>query len=319
MGSPPKISVVIPVYNGAHFVAKAIDSVLAQQHPAHEIIVVNDGSKDDTQQVLDRYRGRIIAHTIPNGGVSNARNEGIRLATGEYIALLDADDIWFRNRLSVNAEAIRRHPEAGFFACNFITRYSNYQNRLVRHFSTLSTRKKLNFGSPLRRNVYGLLLEENFAGGCSGLLFKKSVNGKTLLFDPSRKLVEDMEFLHRAAMETPFLLIDEPLYYKKKHDKSMSTDMLKLYEAHLSVLKECREKHRDYAREHRLEGAYRKAFAWIHFMIGNLQFESGDVRSAFSSYRQAWDSDRSIPNTGRYLWRCLKKQARLAGLGGPRV
>ena len=160
----PTISVVIPVYNGEKFIERTVESVLRQEYPAHELLVVNDGSTDGTEKILERYHGRVRVMTIPNGGASQARNTGILAATGDYIALLDADDFWFKRRLLVNVEFIRCFPEVGFFGCNFITRYSHYNNRLVRHYSTLSNRRHLNFDEPLRDNVYGLLLGSYFAG-----------------------------------------------------------------------------------------------------------------------------------------------------------
>ena len=89
---PPTVSVVIPAYNAAWCVRKAIDSVLAQDYRDFEVIVVNDGSTDDTADVLASYANTIRVIDQPNGGMSNARNAGIRAACGEFIAFLDSDD-----------------------------------------------------------------------------------------------------------------------------------------------------------------------------------------------------------------------------------
>ena len=93
-----RATVVIPAYNSGRFLAETLDSVLAQTVPAHEIIVVNDGSTDDTAAVAERYAertaGRVIHHRQENRGVSAARNAGIGRATGDWIAFLDADDLW---------------------------------------------------------------------------------------------------------------------------------------------------------------------------------------------------------------------------------
>lgn len=93
------VSVIIPTYNRAHVLAEAIDSALAQTVPAHEIIVVDDGSTDDSCAVLARYGDRIRVLSQPNGGVSAARNAGMRMATGDWIAFLDSDDLWTADRL----------------------------------------------------------------------------------------------------------------------------------------------------------------------------------------------------------------------------
>ena len=82
----PKVSVILPVYNGEKYVARALDSILHQEYPAHEIIAVDDGSTDGTPDILERYAGRVLVKKIPNSGASNARNTGIRLATGDLLA-----------------------------------------------------------------------------------------------------------------------------------------------------------------------------------------------------------------------------------------
>src|SRR5687767_5658816 len=94
------VSVIVPAYNAAAFVAEAIDSALAQSHPELEVIVVDDSSTDDTPAVLQSYGNRITVHRQDNRGVSAARNTGAQLATGEWIAFLDADDVWRPDKIT---------------------------------------------------------------------------------------------------------------------------------------------------------------------------------------------------------------------------
>ena len=94
----PLVSVIIPAYNRDRYLAEAIESVLAQTYPAIELIVVDDGSSDRTAEVAQRYA--LTYHFQPNGGISAARNAGIALATGEFLAFLDSDDIWMLDKLS---------------------------------------------------------------------------------------------------------------------------------------------------------------------------------------------------------------------------
>jgi len=89
-----KVSVVIPAYNAANFIRDTVDSALAQTHRDLEVIVVNDGSTDDTLARLQHYGSRIHVLDLANGGVARARNAGVKLATGSWIAFLDADDLW---------------------------------------------------------------------------------------------------------------------------------------------------------------------------------------------------------------------------------
>lgn len=120
------ISVVIPLYNAAGSIERALDSVLAQTFAAdYQIIVVDDGSADDGAQVVERY---VLSHPEasielvrkPNGGVSSARNAGLRMARGEWIALLDSDDEWLPEKTSVQMAAVREHPEISFIGSNIV-------------------------------------------------------------------------------------------------------------------------------------------------------------------------------------------------------
>jgi len=112
MAQIPKISVVIPTYNRAIYVTQAIESVLAQTVPTDEIIVVDDGSTDNTQEVLKRFGDRIRYIRQDNTGAGIARNTGIKSSKNEYVAFLDSDDLWEPNRLERQLEAAERYRHA---------------------------------------------------------------------------------------------------------------------------------------------------------------------------------------------------------------
>ena len=118
MSNSPKISVVVPTYNRAKVVGKALESIFSQTYPAVEIIVVNDGSKDDTRAVLEAYGDRIKAINQENGGLSAARNTGIEAASTEWVAFLDDDDEWVPERLALAVETIGIHPDIDVHATN---------------------------------------------------------------------------------------------------------------------------------------------------------------------------------------------------------
>jgi len=124
----PRFAVIIPVYNGAATLAQALDSVLAQTWPAHEIIVVDDGSRDASAEVAAAYGGRVSLIRQPNGGVSAARNAGARAATAEWLCFLDADDWYYPERLAVHAAMIRQDP-----ALDFLTGDFDYVDSAGRH------------------------------------------------------------------------------------------------------------------------------------------------------------------------------------------
>jgi glycosyltransferase involved in cell wall biosynthesis len=108
----PRVSIIVPAYNAAATIAGAIDSALAQQFEGFEVIVVNDGSTDATAHVLDGYRDRIRILQQPNCGSVAARNAAARAAGGEYLAFLDADDLWLPGKLKLTVEALDRSPRA---------------------------------------------------------------------------------------------------------------------------------------------------------------------------------------------------------------
>jgi glycosyltransferase involved in cell wall biosynthesis len=107
------ISVIIPCYNQAHFLAEAIQSALDQDVPDLEVVVVNDGSPDNTREVAAHFGDRIRYIEQENGGLSSARNTGIRAARGEYIAFLDSDDVYLPGALVILAGCLDNHPNVG--------------------------------------------------------------------------------------------------------------------------------------------------------------------------------------------------------------
>jgi len=117
MNSTPLVSVVIPAYNCAQYIASAVQSALDQDYPHKEIIVVDDGSTDNTATVLAGFGERIIVRQQSNSGVAAARNHGMRVARGELIALLDADDLWLPGKLRKQVDYLTAHPELGAVYC----------------------------------------------------------------------------------------------------------------------------------------------------------------------------------------------------------
>ncbi len=119
--NPPSISVIIPVYNQAQYVKEAIQSVLAQTWPDFELIVVDDGSTDETPQVLARFNdSRIRVIRQPNGGLSAARNRGLRESIAPYISLLDSDDFYYPEKLELLKNYLDTHPEIGMVSGGFV-------------------------------------------------------------------------------------------------------------------------------------------------------------------------------------------------------
>jgi len=126
-----RVSVIIPAYKAAGTICRTIDSVLAQSHPAHEIIVVDDGSPDDQAELIQRtYGDRVVLIRQPNGRTAKARNTGIDRATGDAIAFVDADDYWEPQKLQQQTAILRQFPEVGIVAGAYFSQ-SPGQERIV--------------------------------------------------------------------------------------------------------------------------------------------------------------------------------------------
>ena len=113
------VSVIIPTYNRSCFVTQAIDSVLCQTYPDIELIVVNDGSTDDTEEKLQPYMGKITYIAKENGGISSAVNAGLRVANGEYISRLDDDDLFMPEKTERQLRVFAENPDVGLVACDY--------------------------------------------------------------------------------------------------------------------------------------------------------------------------------------------------------
>lgn len=127
--SGPTFSVIIAVHNGGRTIARAIESVFEQSAPAHEVIVVDDGSTDDTGAIVARYGSKVRYFRQQNGGVSSARNAGARAAAGAWLAFLDADDWYYRGRLHWHAEWIARDGRLDFLTGDY--EYRNADGSLI--------------------------------------------------------------------------------------------------------------------------------------------------------------------------------------------
>ncbi len=112
------VSVIIPVHNGKQTVSRAVDSVLGQSYLEREVIVVDDGSTDSSLELLRKYGSKIRLVEQKNAGVASARNRGIKLARGEYVAFLDQDDFWVQEKLAIQVEILKKHPSIGLTFSN---------------------------------------------------------------------------------------------------------------------------------------------------------------------------------------------------------
>jgi hypothetical protein len=204
-----RISVVIPAYNAGRYLARAIDSVLAQSRPADEIIVVDDGSSDNTPDVAARYAGRICFIRQGNAGASVARNTGIEAASGEWIAFLDADDEWLPEKLHVQMEHLGRNPElvwtTGNYLCCVCTRGHSEP-----HLKPTAVRELLS-GKEYLEDYFQAL--PGGLGGCTGtMLIRRTALLEAGLFRPGQLRGNDYDMWWRIAYRYPKIgYVAEPL------------------------------------------------------------------------------------------------------------
>jgi len=206
----PQISVIIPTFNRAWVLAKAIDSVLAQTFASKEIIVVDDGSTDETRDLLAAYGDRLRVFTQPNKGVSAARNLGIRHSCGEYIALLDSDDVWKPEKLACQMDFFLSHPDAMICQTQEIwIRKGKRVNPMQKHTKPSG----MIFGPSLHRCMVSP----------SAVMMKKAVFDLKGVFNPHFAVCEDYDLWLRISTNIPIHLIDRPLTIKYGgHDDQLS-------------------------------------------------------------------------------------------------
>jgi len=310
----PKISVIIPAYNSERFIGEAIESVLAQDYPAHEIIVVNDGSIDGTADVLNQYRRSIIARHTKNQGTGAARNIGLHMATGNYIAFLDVDDLWTRHKLKRHLEAFRKYPDRGLSFSDHAETDLFLTVRAKSHFARLQYQASLHLGGPLKPQHFKGLIRENFIGTASIVVIKKELVDRVGFFNESRIIAEDYEYYLRCAMVSEFIPIHEVLVHKRMHASNFTNDVTRMFMAHRNALEYVRQNMRDYIDRAGLSRLVEDEQAKNHYSIGNLNFESGKIREAFSFYASGLRYSKSRRNLGLYFMTVIRKILRILTL-----
>jgi glycosyltransferase involved in cell wall biosynthesis len=204
----PLVSVVIPTFNYGHCVAEAVESALGQTYSPVEVIVVDDGSTDDTAARLEPYRDRINYIYQPNQGLSAARNTGIRAARGALIALLDSDDAFHPRKLELQVAHLRAHPDVGLVATDCFTEPG---------------RKWPAIPGPVRavrETLRRVVARARF--GPSSVLVRRECFDRVGLFDPTLRSVEDKDMWVRLADRYPVARLAAPLCWYREHAGSMS-------------------------------------------------------------------------------------------------
>lgn len=226
----PLVSVVIPSYNHARYVGDAVDSALAQTNCRVEVIVVNDGSTDDTADVLARYGDRIRAIHQTNAGLSAARNTGIRHATGDWVSFLDADDYWHPQKTERQLAAVAETPDVGVLGTN----------------GGAGMPAELPIDAPLRDLTVRDFLRETPITASSTMVRRhlfEHVGG----FDPALRSAEDRDMWLRLAACVRVRQLALNCWHYRVHPGQMSRNPDRMFENYRRMLDKFFAQHPQYA------------------------------------------------------------------------
>ncbi|CAD6878792.1 Glycosyl transferase [Methylomonas albis] len=212
-----KISAVIPAYNSAKFIRAAISSIQAQTSKVDEIIVVDDGSMDDTEQIVKDISHAIIYHKQLNQGPSAARNKGIELASGDWIAFLDADDQWTPDKIAKQIQTLQAHPELHLIAGD-MTEIDNddllITNSVLAKHQMLASFQHL-AGKPVPNALAALVMKNFIPTGT--VLVKRHTLIETGMFNAEIRFGEDLELWAKIAACHPITCLPDILMLRRQH------------------------------------------------------------------------------------------------------
>lgn len=253
MLAAPRFTVVIPTYNRAHLIRETLDSVLAQTFADREIVVVDDGSTDETPEVLAAYGNGLRFVRQENRGVAAAWNRGIRESRGELVAFLASDDRWEPRTLEKMERVFAERPEVGLVSvmARVITADGALTNRI---------QGKRTAGS---RYTFRDLLR---GGWCSWFAVRRELLDRIGGYDEKLRTAEECEFCFRLFPHTEFHAIREPLLLRRLHDDNLTVDRRQNATVWLDILEELARRQPEavarYARD------YRRALGKEHLRLG---------------------------------------------------
>jgi len=293
MADAPRVSVVLPVHNRRELVRRAIDSVLAQTMSDFELLVIDDCSTDATADVVEEYCSdpRVtLFRNQTNLGPAGARNRGIELARGHYIAFQDSDDRWFPEKLSQQVSALERNPEHQACFCGALY-YSQSQCYYIPREGTLDVE------SAASGDLSTAVLYSNPATPQT-MLVKAILFDKVGGFNAALKINEDWDLVIRMAQQARFAFVAEPLVVIYRTADSVSSDRLADTAARERLLTE-------YAG---LIAQHPMSRARQNYIVGSQSIEFQDYGNAVRYFRRAFrdaPSFRSFLQIQRAWWLAL--------------
>jgi glycosyltransferase involved in cell wall biosynthesis len=269
----PKVSVIIPTKNRAHYVSFAIKSVLDQTFKDFELIVCDAASTDNTEEVVGKFddeRIRYIREDIDRG-VSASRNIGIRNSKGTFVAFLDDDDLWMPSKLEKQLDLIEKRPSVGVVTTGF---WEVNQRGNILRFKIPSVKGK----------IFPAILRKNYVGNCSMVLARKECLEKVGMFDENLHAAEDYDLWIRLAKYYEFEYVKEYLVLGRIHEISISTDRQR-------VLRATKLLHKKYSRELMRLPDRRKILGAWHYNLGVLYCGCGNAGQGRKEFVKAVAND----------------------------
>ncbi|MBK4732785.1 glycosyltransferase [Oxynema sp. CENA135] len=295
------ISVIIPAYNAENTIQETLKSVFKQTFTDFEVIVIDDGSQDATVELISNINDpRFRFFSYSNSGQGASRNRGLSHANGEYIAFLDADDLWTYDKLEAQLAALQAHPEAGvaYSWSDCIDENSEFLRR-GGHLT-------------VNGNVYTNLLLVNFLENGSNPLIRRSAIDEVGDFDESLPPAEDWDLYLRLAARYSFVAVDRPQVLYRVSDRSMSANVKKLEKVSLQVLDRafnCAPSSLQYLKNFSLGNVYK----YLTFKALEGKPERHQALIALRLFGLALKYDKNLLKT-RVFWKVLYKIAILSTL-----
>lgn len=267
------VSVIIPTYNREKTIASSIQSVLEQTYSNLELIVVDDGSVDDTEKIVNEIKDERLKYIKckTNGGVAAARNVGIAASRGEFIAFNDSDDIWKKTKLAVQMKLMENNMECDFVYCAFARRFINGVKVRVP--------AKENDLDKLHGKVFEKLLQGNFIS-TQTILFRKRIIDNIGMFNEKIKAFDDYEFVLRVAREYPIFYIDEELVEVEESDNSvmLKSNYINHFKDYVTILNQYWD---DYEEKKNLYNMLRTILVYIGYMTFEERETYGELLMPF--------------------------------------
>lgn len=213
----PKVSVIICVYNGEHTIGRAIESVLKQTFTAFELLIINDGSRDGTLEVISQYTDRRIqVFSYANAGLATSRNRGLAIATGDYISFLDADDLWSSDKLESQLRVLEETPEAAV-AYSWVDRIDEGDRVICPGGHHTAT-----------GDVLANLLLADITDSGSNALIRSAALREVGNYEESMRSGQDWDMAIRLAARYQFAVVPRSQVFYRASSSSISANVLRL-------------------------------------------------------------------------------------------